>query len=446
MTPKAAPMLPTASFVLLCRLPLVAVLGTALLLTACGGGGGGSTAATPTAPSYNTDLSNVVPGDNTNLGGVAGLPTASGTNVAAVSIRQLSGSTTLTANSPYVTVTVCAPGGGSCQTIPDVLVDTGSTGLRLFSSALQYTSSTALPPISSGGGTLAACAQFASGYMWGSMRQALVQIGGETTTSAIPIQLMGDTTLPAVPNACTAHGGVDFSSSFAGIANGILGISNFVHDCGSACASAAGNGQYFTCSGSSCTGATAALAEQGINPIAAFVSDNNGSILVLPGVPLPGGAASASGSLIFGINTQANNTLSASVPLYPLDTSGNLSMTLNGAAQSGFVDSGSNGYYLALSGVPTCSSPATGFYCPAQAFSLSVGLQQADKSYGPVQNMVIGNALSMFQTQNTALPALGGTAAIGGYIDLGLPFFYGRSIATGLEDPNGSAPNGYLAY
>ena len=405
-------MLPTARFVLLCRLPLVAVLGTALLLTACGGGGGGATSP--------TSSNNVVP----------------------VSIKQLPGSTTLTANSPYVTVTVCAPGGGSCQTIPNVLIDTGSQGLRLYAGALQGSTLSALPAIASGSGTLAACAQFASGYMWGSMRQAVVQIGGETTASAIPIQLMGDASLPPVPSACTTQGGTDFSSSFANVANGILGISNLKYDCGSACAQSTSPGVYYACTNSTCSGATAPLTQQGINPIAAFVNDNNGSILALPGVPLPNGAASAQGTLTFGINTQTNNTLSGG-QIYPLDSAGNLSLTVNGTAQAGFVDSGSNGYYLALSGVPTCGSA---FYCPTQPFSLAVGLQLASQAYGPAQTVVIGNAQDMFQTQNTALPALGGTVAINGFVDLGLPFFYGRSIATGLEGTNVSAPNGYLAY
>jgi hypothetical protein len=59
---------------------------------------------------------------------------------------------------------------------------------------------------------------------------------------------------------------------------------------------------------------------------------------------------------------------------------------------------------------------------------------------------MIGNAQSMFQTGNAALPALGGTSAINGLVDLGLPFFYGRSIATGLEGTSTNAPNGYLIY
>ena len=403
------------------RLAMLLSLGGALLLAACGGGGSSSTAPSTDSVAPNSVVaSNVVP----------------------VSIKQLSGTTTLTANTPYVTVTVCAPGGTSCQSIPNVLVDTGSQGLRLFAGAVQSSTLNALPSIPSGSGTLASCAQFASGYMWGSMRQAVVQIGGETTASAIPIQLMGDTSLPPVPSACTTQGGTDFSSSFASVANGILGISNLKYDCGSACTTSTRPGVYYACTSSACTGATAQLTQQGINPIAAFVNDNNGSILALPGVPLPNGAASANGTLTFGINTQTNNTLSGG-QIYPLDSAGNLSLTVNGTPQAGFVDSGSNGYYLALSGVPTCGSA---FYCPAQPFSLAVGLQLASQAYGPAQTVVIGNAQDMFQTQNTALPALGGTVAINGFVDLGLPFFYGRSIATGLEGTNASAPNGYLAY
>lgn len=412
------------------------LLAAALAISACGGGGSASS-DTATAPS-----------NATNSSDTAASPAPSAANVVAVSIRQLeSNTTTLTANTPYVSVTVCAPGTTTCQTIPDVLVDTGSAGLRLFSKALNATMATALPGIASASGQLAACAQFASGYAWGSMRQATVQIGGETTSAAIPIQLMDDAALPQAPSSCTSQGGVDFATSFYGIANGILGVSNFKYDCGRACATSANTGVYYSCTSTSCTASTAALVQQGLNPVAAFAVDNNGSILALPSVPLPNGAPTAYGTLTFGINTQSNNA-TGSASLYPLDQQGNLSMklTLNGSSTttlSGFVDSGSNGYYLSLTGVPTC---ATSFYCPSSPLNLTASLQLANQTYGLAQSFMIGNAQNMFATQNAALPALGGTAAIGGLVDLGLPFFYGRSIATGLEGTNASAPNGYLMY
>ena len=39
-------------------------------------------------------------------------------------------------NKPCVSVTVCSPGTSTCQTISDILLDTGSTGLRIFKSLL----------------------------------------------------------------------------------------------------------------------------------------------------------------------------------------------------------------------------------------------------------------------------------------------------------------------
>ncbi|MDD5001029.1 MAG: DUF3443 family protein, partial [Thiomonas arsenitoxydans] len=136
----------------LMRLAIPAAL-AGLLLTGCGGGGSSS----PPAPSS-----------------VALANPATGPNVVTVSVRQLeSNQATITANTPYVDVKIC-DASGNCQTIPDVMVDTGSAGLRLYANKVALN----LPSIPSGNGALAACAQFASGYAWGSMHLATVQIGG----------------------------------------------------------------------------------------------------------------------------------------------------------------------------------------------------------------------------------------------------------------------------
>lgn len=392
-----------------------ATTGFALLLTACGGGG--SAAPAPSAS-----------------------PPTAAANVVAVSIRQLETNTaTLTANSPYVAVTIC-DAGGNCQTIPDVMVDTGSAGLRLYADKVNLN----LPTIQTGNGELAACAQFASGYAWGSMRSATVRLGGETTGTAIPVQLMNDPALPAVPFQCRAQG-ADFATAFAGIANGILGISNFSRDCGSPCATSTHPGVYYACAGGSCTASTAALKQQGTNPIVAFPVDNNGSTLAFPAVPVPGGAPSATGTLTFGIGTQANNALAGTAVRFPVDSSGNFGVAVDGQTGSGFIDSGSNGVYLELAGVPQCTSVA-GFYCPANPVSLSVETTGYQGTPTTMQTVTIGNAETMFATGNAALPALGGTAAIPNFVDLGLPFFYGRAISTGIEGTDSSAPYGYWAY
>ncbi|MDE1978324.1 MAG: DUF3443 domain-containing protein [Betaproteobacteria bacterium] len=392
-----------------------------LLLTGCGGGG----SSAPPSPQSVTLSS-----------------PATGSNVAAVSIRQLQSAPSITANTPYVDVKVC-DASGNCQTIPDVMVDTGSAGLRLFANKVALN----LPGIASGGGTLAACAQFASGYAWGSMHLATVQIGGEITTTAIPVQFMNDPTLPAAPSTCAAQG-IDFATRFSPVANGILGISNFIHDCGAGCTAATPAADrpamYYRCASGACSQTSAELSQQGANPISAFAVDNNGSILTLPDVA-PGGAASATGTLVFGIGTQSNNALPAGAEIFPIGQDAYIDGRIDGVMGRGFIDSGSNGYFLDLDpSVARCTpNAAFSWYCPSSPVALTVQLSGASSA----QTLVIGNAQTMFDQQFTALPALGGTAAIAQFADLGLPFFYGRPIATGLENSsNPSAPYGYWAF
>ncbi len=426
---------PIGGAVVLRRLALGAALTIAVLLAGCGGGGGGSAPSDPPA-TRNPPV------------GLANPP--SGPNVVPVSVLQLASTGSNTANTPYVTVTVCN-GTNSCVNIPDVLVDTGSAGLRLFASPTL--NSLNLPAVTTGtGGELAACAQFASGYTWGSMRSALVQIGGLSTGAAIPIEIIGDASIPpTAPQACQNQG-PDFSAQLSSVVNGIVGISNFQYDCGYACTlspslyTARGTpspGVYYDCNGGTCTETSASYAQQAINPIAAFPAGyNNGSILTLPAASLPWGSQSATGVLIFGINTANNNQLPAGSQIFALDRYGNLPIAVNGSNGTGFIDSGSNGYYTALS-LPACTR-SSGFYCPSPA--ANVALQLSSGSASSSTSITIANADAMFQTGNAALPALGGTAAITGQVDLGLPFFYGRTIGTGIQQVQIPSDYGFVAF
>jgi len=54
-------------------------------------------------------------------------------------------------NGIWTSVTICAPGStNNCQTIPNVLVDTGSVGLRVLSSALTVS----LPSVDDSSGSV----------------------------------------------------------------------------------------------------------------------------------------------------------------------------------------------------------------------------------------------------------------------------------------------------
>src|SRR4051812_24618483 len=78
-------------------------------------------------------------------------------------------------NEPCVSVTICAPGGsGQCQTIPDVLLDTGSYGLRVFSSLVVVP----LTQEVTGGKSVAECVPYADGTSdWGPIKVADVILG-----------------------------------------------------------------------------------------------------------------------------------------------------------------------------------------------------------------------------------------------------------------------------
>src|SRR5579871_3121390 len=130
-------------------------------------------------------------------------------------------------NRPYVTVTICVPGTSNCQTIDNVVVDTGSTGLRLFSSVVTL-------PLSPQQATLGAtysCFDFVTNYSWGPVVTADIQLSSELASGA-SIQLMGDTTF-AAPGNCS-NGLPVFSSPQQAGFNGILGVWGLA-DCSSSC-------------------------------------------------------------------------------------------------------------------------------------------------------------------------------------------------------------------
>ena len=214
-----------------------------------------------------------------------------------------SGPTGNYANGLFTSVTVCAPGTSTCQNINNVLVDTGSYGLRVLSSALTV----ALPQQKDGNGnSVVECAQFSLGITWGPVKTADLKIAGEQASS-IPIQVIGDPAFSTVPTNCS-NVGTPQDNLQSLQANGILGVGSFLQDCGSSCATTgSGNpGLYYGCAGSSCQVIAESTNNQVRNPVAAF-NDNNGVIIDLPAAS--GSAPSLSGSLIFGIGTQSNNSL-----------------------------------------------------------------------------------------------------------------------------------------
>jgi hypothetical protein len=340
-------------------------------------------------------------------------------------------------------VTVCAPGTSTCQTIDGVLVDTGSSGLRLLSSALTVT----LPQQKAADGNpVVECLPFVSGFTWGPVESADLQISGEKA-SAVPLQILSDTDFP-VPTACSDQGSSQDTLTSLG-ANGILGVGNFAQDCGGACvtAGASNPGLYYECPSSGCVVVAESLAQQVPNPVALFPTDNNGVIIEIPAVSAP--EASVSGSLVFGIGTQSDNALNQAV-VYTLNANGNFTTSYNNQTyDQSFLDSGSNGLFFLTStatGIPVCPD-ATFFYCPSTTENLSATNQGINGASGEV-TFSVANADALFNDNATAFvfEELAGPNSLAGF-DWGLPFFFGRNVYTAIEGkttPGGTGP--YWAY
>ncbi|WP_245841230.1 DUF3443 domain-containing protein [Paraburkholderia ribeironis] len=334
-------------------------------------------------------------------------------------------------------VTICQPGTSNCATVDDIQVDTGSNGLRILSSALP--ASLALAAVPSGGGVTGECAVFGSGYAWGTVRHADVRMAGQLAES-IPIQLIADATLPDVPADCAGSGPALMTS--AGLrANGILGVGLFTADCGNGCANAALPRWYYRCDASgACAASTQALAQQVINPVSRFALDNNGVVIDLPAIA-DAGAASVSGSMIFGIDTQANNTLGGAGVIRVNATNGYVVTTAAGQtyAQS-YFDSGSNGLLFRNSQFPQCGF----WYCPSSTQTTTAAIVGADGLSRTVA-FAIGNSSALFASANNAFNNLAGVGARG--FGWGLPFFFGRRVYTAIASRNTSAGAGpYYAF
>jgi len=404
-------------------------------LAACGGGGGSSGG-----------------GGAASVGSVFA---AGGPNVVTLAVGPgPPASTQDTINVPYVSVTVCSS-SSNCATIDHVLVDTGSSGLRLLHSALA-SSGIALEqqtdPANSGN-TIAECLPFAAGYSWGPVATADIRIGGESANN-VPVQIINDdgSYAPAVPRTCKSYGANESVSSLD--ANGLLGVSVLTQDCGTGCATGSANNfpsvqYYFSCNANSCQPVEVPVANQVPNPVTLFATDNNGVILQLPEISASG-ASSASGYLVFGIGTQNNNGLGTATVL-TTDDNGEFTTSFNGQMLSGsFIDSGSNGLYFADSALPNCTGSASQFYCPTTTQSFSATNQSRDGVLIPT-SFQIANLLQI-STSDFAIDDVGGGLGstqnlVGAFFDFGLPFFYGRTVFIAIEGQSAGGTIGpYYAY
>jgi hypothetical protein len=428
-------------------LPLLLALS---LLSACGGGGSSASSSSGTSGTSSTGTSTIITATALSSGGA---------NVAGVTVGAGPSSASSNVNIPYVSVTVCSPNGSHCATINDVLVDTGSSGLRLMASVLQANGLSLNDESDSNGNSVVECLPFADGYTWGPVATVSLTVSGEHASN-LPIQIIDDNPQPEfqVPSTCSSAGqSLNSVDDFS--ANGVLGVGLALQDCGEYCAIASASSNppsfYYGCSSStSCSNEAMPLSLQVVNPVSQFPTDNNGVILQMPSVGTSG-SPTVSGYLAFGIGTESNNGL-GNATVYATDDAGNITTIFNNRTlTSSFFDSGSNTLLFSDSAIPTCNDNSE-FYCPASTLSFTATNQGANGNSGE-SAFNVANADSVINTKvngayeyafSNLATTVSETMLSGNQsFDWGMPFFYGRTVFTAIEGqptPGGNGP--YFAY
>jgi len=84
------------------------------------------------------------------------------------------------------------------------MVDTGSSGLRLLSSALAGSSLSLQTETTKDGNQIGECVQFSdTSYVWGPVKTADVYLAnGNEIAYSVPIHILGDSTFSTIPSTC----------------------------------------------------------------------------------------------------------------------------------------------------------------------------------------------------------------------------------------------------
>jgi hypothetical protein len=377
-------------------------------------------------------------------------PSGAGGNVAALIVDAgPAPSTNPAANSLYASVTICVPSTQTCQTVDHILVDTGSSGLRILQSAIPGLS---LPTLTDGnGGTINNCVQFLdTSYLWGPVQQADIRIGSEVAGSA-NIQTISSSNT-GIPTACTNGGTINENTPQLLEANGILGVGPEPTDCTAQGPVNLCDGSvqsplpaYFDCPSSGCasnaTQITIIAANQVTNPVTLFGADSNGVIIQLPAVT--SAAPTVSGSLTFGINTAAGNNNLGTATVFPMSNDSFITLFSSQTLNASFIDSGSNALFFP-STITVCTDN-TAFYCPGSLTPETATNEGAGGTPTSIVDFNVDNADSLF-TNNPNDAAFGTLAGPQGTpntctsqgtgscsFDWGLPFFYGNTVFTAID-------------
>ena len=326
-------------------------------------------------------------------------------------------------NRLVVNLTVCAPGTDRCATIDDIMLDTGSTGLRLETSAVPP--DLRLPTFPGPHGLpLAECLRFVADDAWGPLYRADMTLGGMTAAD-LPIQIIGDAP-EAQPDSCPR-------SDVQPTANGTLGIGPQLTDCAGACEQNPAQPGVFECTADRClpVPGRVAPAYRLPNPVTRLPEHNTGVVIDLPPAP-PGGTDAVVGTLTLGVGTSDNNRLGPAA-VVRLDGAGRFTTLYEGMAYpDSYLDSGTETYIVPDARLPRCSALPWAF-CVSPERTLQAAMVGLDRSPVPTA-FRIGDYATIRQHRFGAADSLAVAAGPGSKTFVwGAPFFLGKRVSVLID-------------
>ena len=332
-------------------------------------------------------------------------------------------------NAPLVDVTVCNQ-RGKCKTVPNVIVDTGSTGLVLFRGAVEELKLGPIALDDSPGYPYSHWWQSRSKNLWGQLHWAKVGLGKVMTTQAIPV-LVFDLPKRGEPLP-RGYSKVDSRHATSMRSNGILGIGPQrvienryrFYD----------HGRFLDLEPDELRG------KQLVNPIAHFPAPyNNGSVISMPEVDRSKGAERVRGWLGLGIGKATDRLFPSAVRVvsHELDANAQFSAMLGTRQVNVSMQSGLNALLLDLThlGVPMHPT-ARDLHDARVPMPIELGVPSGGGFEPLSRPLYVGPTLDYLEAHRGfgALPMLSGWRGEPGATNvLGLPFYYGRTVATGLS-------------
>ena len=394
------------------------------ILTACGGGGSSG-------------------GTSTTGSGNGGGTIVNNNNAIAISVS--SGPQNNYLNGLFGSITLCNS-NNACTTVNNVIFDTGSVGIRILGSALPNNFLTANS--NGSGGTYSNCGVFADGFTWGDLSSATITLGNLKSTTSVPVQVIGQSSFP-VPSGCSSGNGTQMTTLSALGANGIVGIGLFKSDCGITCANNPTT-SYYACTAGSCVESVIPTTSQLVNPVSVMPANyNNGTVISLPSIS-SNGAQNVQGNIYLGIGTSSNNSFTPS-NVYNTDSNGYINISLGGNQYTqSFLDSGSSIYGFNNNNLQLCNQANfTTYYCPTATSTLNLSIvSNVNANQSGVSSITIDNAYTLLNnTNNSAFDNVANQFTSSSSVDLGLTFFFGKKVATGIEGASSNIGTGtYFAF